>query len=79
MQLAEQILPDNHYQKYIRLFCGVLFLILLIIFRRQGLIGNSEIILDSWFSKDTYLAPFRKSEYQKLGAAVKNLFHRKKV
>ena len=37
------------------------FLILLIIFRRQGLIGNSEIILDSWFSKDTYLAPFRKS------------------
>ena len=30
MQLAEQILPDNHYQKYIRLFCGVLFLILLI-------------------------------------------------
>lgn len=55
------------------------FLILLIIFRRQGLIGNSEIILDSWFSKDTYLAPFRKSEYQKLGAAVKNLFHRKKV
>ena len=30
MQLAEQVLPDNHYQKYIRLFCGVLFLILLI-------------------------------------------------
>ena len=32
---------------------------------------EQRIILDSWFSKDTYLAPFRKSEYQKLGAAVK--------
>ena len=35
-------------------------LIVLIIFRRQGLMGNSEIILDSWFSPKTYLSPFRK-------------------
>ncbi|MBO5521060.1 MAG: branched-chain amino acid ABC transporter permease [Eubacterium sp.] len=46
-------------------------LILLIIFRRQGIMGNSEIILDTWFSKDTYLAPFRKNEYQRLAAAFR--------
>ena len=47
------------------------FLILVIIFRRQGLLGSSEILLESWFSKDTYLSPFKKSEYQKLAAAFK--------
>ena len=46
-------------------------LVLLIIFRRQGIMGNSEIILDSWFSKDTYLALFRKEEYQRLAAAFR--------
>ena len=55
-----------------------LLLILLIIFRRQGLMGNSEIILESWFSKDTYLSLFKKEEYQKLAAGFKNLFARKK-
>ena len=35
--------------------------------------GNSEILLDSWFSKDTYLALFRKSEYKKFAAAAKAL------
>ena len=30
IQLAEQILPDDHYKKYIRFFCGLLFLILLL-------------------------------------------------
>lgn len=61
------------------------FLILVIIFRRQGLLGNSEILLDSWFSKDTYLSLFRKQEYKDLGIAAKNcvanigkLFKRKK-
>ena len=54
-----------------------LLLILLIIFRRQGLMGNSEIILESWFSKDTYLALFKKEEYKKLAAGFKNLLHRK--
>lgn len=55
-----------------------LLLILLIIFRRQGLMGNSEIILESWFSKDTYLALFKKAEYQKFAEGCKNLFRRKK-
>ena len=47
------------------------FLILVIIFRRQGLFGSSEILLESWFSKATYLSPFKKSEYKKLAAAFK--------
>ena len=46
-------------------------LILLIIFRGQGIMGNSEIILDTWFSKDTWLAPFRKEEYQRLSGAFR--------
>jgi branched-chain amino acid transport system permease protein len=47
------------------------FLILVIIFRRQGLLGSSEILLESWFSKETYTGLFKKSEYQKLLAAFK--------
>ncbi len=46
-------------------------LILLIIFRGQGIMGNSEIILDTWFSKDTYLAPFRREEYQRLAGVFR--------
>ena len=46
-------------------------LILLIIFRGQGIMGNSEIILDTWFSKNTWLAPFRKEEYQRLIGALR--------
>ena len=48
-----------------------ILLILLIIFRRQGIMGNSEIILDTWFSRETYLAPFRREEYQRLAAAFR--------
>ena len=47
------------------------FLILVIIFRRQGLLGSSELFLESWFSKDTYLSLFRREEYQKLLAALR--------
>ena len=47
------------------------FLILVIIFRRQGLLGSSEILLESWFSKETYTSLFKKEEYQKLMAAFK--------
>ena len=46
-----------------------IFLILVIIFRRQGLLGSSEILLESWFSKETYTSLFKKEEYQKLAAA----------
>lgn len=55
-----------------------LFLIFLIIFRRQGLMGRSELLLDSWFSKDTYLALFRKKDYARLAEGFLNLFRRKK-
>ena len=41
-------------------------LILLIIFRRQGLMGNSEIILDTWFRKDRYCALFKAEEWAKI-------------
>lgn len=51
-----------------------IFLIVLIIFRRQGLMGTNEMILDAWFSKDTYTAPFKKSEYKKLAAGLRGLF-----
>ncbi len=48
-----------------------IFLILVIIFRREGLLGNSEILLESWFTKRTYLSIFKKAEYQKVGRALK--------
>ena len=54
------------------------FLILVIIFRRQGLLGSSELLLESWFSKDTYTALFKKSEYKKVAEAFKRLRRRKK-
>ncbi len=42
------------------------FIIILIIFRRQGLMGNSEIILDTYFRKSTYTALFKKGEWAKI-------------
>ena len=45
------------------------FVVLIIIFRHKGIMGTSEVLTESWFSKDTYLSLFRKSEYQTLGRA----------
>ncbi|MBQ8974848.1 MAG: branched-chain amino acid ABC transporter permease, partial [Oscillospiraceae bacterium] len=42
-------------------------IILLIIFRRQGIMGNSEIILDTLFGKQTYISLFKKEEWKKAG------------
>jgi branched-chain amino acid transport system permease protein len=63
-----------------------IILILLIIFRRQGIMGTNEIILDTLFQKQTYTALFKKQEWQKAGryiiqtpARVKALFNRKKA
>ena len=42
------------------------FLILLIIFRRQGILGDSEIIVESIFSKSTYTGIFKAETYRKL-------------
>lgn len=41
-------------------------LIVIIIFRRQGIMGYSEIITESIFSLDTYKSVFQKGEYRKL-------------
>ena len=41
-------------------------LILIIIFRRQGIMGYSEIIVESMFSPKTYTSFLKKSEYVKL-------------
>ncbi|MDY0236536.1 MAG: branched-chain amino acid ABC transporter permease [Gudongella sp.] len=41
-------------------------LIIIIIFRRQGIMGYSEIITESIFSIDTYKSVFQKQEYYKL-------------
>lgn len=41
-------------------------MILIIIFRRQGLLGNSEIIVESIFSKDTYVGLFKGQTYKDL-------------
>lgn len=53
-------------------------LILLIIFRRQGIMGDNEIIVESMFSKKTYTSLFKKEEYAKLGRAFKGIFVRNK-
>lgn len=55
------------------------FLVALIIVRRQGMVGFSEGIVESIFSLDTYKAPFRAAEYNRLGKAFLNLFCRKKA
>ncbi|NLY43517.1 MAG: branched-chain amino acid ABC transporter permease [Clostridiaceae bacterium] len=41
-------------------------LIVIIIFRRQGIMGYSEIITESLFSAKTYSSVLKKSEYKKL-------------
>ena len=52
-------------------------LIVLIIFRRQGIMGENEIIVESIFSKDTYKSIFSKEEYLKLGRIIKHKFSKK--
>lgn len=54
------------------------FLVVLIIYRRQGLMGNSEILLDTFFSKNTYTSVFKKDEYKHFAKACINLCQRKK-
>jgi branched-chain amino acid transport system permease protein len=46
------------------------FLIVLIIFRRQGIMGNSEIIIKSIFSRETYRAAVNPREYAALFALL---------
>lgn len=45
-------------------------LIAIIIFRRQGIMGYSEIITDSLFSKETYTCIFKKEEYISLASTI---------
>ena len=48
-------------------------LIVLIIFRRQGLMGSSEIITDTLFKGSTYKALLKKEEWAKIGPYFKGL------
>ncbi len=47
--------------------------ILVIIFRRGGVTGNSEYIVESMFSLDTYTGLFRKSTYADLKQSLLNI------
>ena len=47
-------------------------LILIIIFRRQGLTGGSEIIVESIFSKSTYTGLFKAETYRNLAEITKS-------
>lgn len=77
--LFGQRLPDMYGISNIIM---ALFLIILIIFRRQGIMGSNELIVESMFSKKTYTGIFRKEEYEKLGKGIRdgisNLFRRGK-
>ena len=53
-------------------------LILVIIFRKQGLLGDSEIIVESIFSKKTYTGIFKTETYRELVEITKAKFSRKK-
>lgn len=53
-------------------------LILLIIFRKQGILGYSEIIVESIFSKETYTGIFKASTYKDLVQTTKAKFTRTK-
>lgn len=54
------------------------FLIILIIFRRQGIAGYSDNIVKSIFSPDTYKALFDRGQYRQLGQIIVSKFKRKK-
>ncbi len=53
-------------------------LIVIIIFRRQGLMGYSDILVDSWFDPAVYRGAVSKKEYTALFNAFAGLFHRRK-
>jgi len=52
------------------------FLVVLIIFRRQGLVGYSENIVNSIFSPDVYKAAVSPKEYKKLLGIIASKFTR---
>lgn len=51
-------------------------LIIIIIFRRQGIMGYSEIITESLFSARTYTSVLKKSEYKELCTIFINIVQR---
>ena len=52
-------------------------MIVIIIFRRKGIMGYSDIIVDSWFDTKVYRGAFDPREYKALGRAFGALFHKK--
>jgi branched-chain amino acid transport system permease protein len=54
-------------------------MIVIIIFRRKGIMGYSDAIVDSWFDASVYRGAFSAGEYRALGRAVAGLFSRRKA
>ena len=52
-------------------------LIVIIIYRRKGIMGYSDVIVDSWFDGKVYRAAFDPKEYRALGRAVAGRFRKK--
>ena len=48
-------------------------LIFLIIFRRQGIMGSSELILDTWFLPESYRALTQPEEWKKAGRYLRGI------
>jgi branched-chain amino acid transport system permease protein len=53
-------------------------MIVIIIFRRKGIMGYSDIIVDSWFDPGVYKGAVDPVEYKALGKAIRSLAVRKK-
>ena len=45
-------------------------MIVIVIFRRQGIVGYSDVLVDSWFDGSVYRGAFDPEEYRALGRAV---------
>lgn len=54
-------------------------MIVIIIFRRQGIMGYSDIIVDSWFDGKVYRGAFDPKEYRALVRAIAGMFSRNKA
>lgn len=56
-----------------------LIFILVIIFKRTGITGNSDYIVNSMFDKNTYIGLFKKQTWVDMGNIVKSMFSHKKI
>jgi branched-chain amino acid transport system permease protein len=54
-------------------------MIVIIIFRRQGIVGYSDVIVDSWFDGSVYRSALDPKEYRALGRAIGGAFSRRRA